>query len=109
MKNEILFRVGMAIHKIVAGMPQPELERVKPYIKEIEDSVLRLASGQNNKTNGNVIRAMSDWELAEFIKKVSDGETKITNCENECAKCENSDAWCVSQIAEWLMQDIQEV
>lgn len=29
-------------------------------------------------TNAERIRAMSDWELAEFIKNVSDGAIKIT-------------------------------
>lgn len=57
-------------------------------------------------TNAERIRAMSNWELAEFIKNVSDGAIKITVCEKECAKCEYSDEWCTSEIGEWLLNDI---
>ena len=56
-------------------------------------------------TNAEKIRQMSEWELAEFIYSVSEGETKITTCNKECRNCEFSESWCVSNIAEWLKEE----
>lgn len=55
--------------------------------------------------NAEKIKNMSTWELAEFIYDVSCNATKISTCENECAKCECSDSYCVSNIAEYLLQE----
>lgn len=56
-------------------------------------------------TNEERIRKLPRWDLAEFIKDVSDNEIKISVCENECAKCEFTEDYCTFQIAEWLMQE----
>lgn len=56
-------------------------------------------------TNGDKIRQMSNWDLAEFIYNVSNGDTKISVCKDECAKCEYSSSYCISQIGEWLMEE----
>ena len=34
-------------------------------------------------TNADRIRAMSNWELAEFIYNVSNGATKFSTCEED--------------------------
>lgn len=60
-------------------------------------------------TNAEKIRSLGTWELAEFIFKVSNGATKITNCTNECAKCEFSDEWCISEIGEWLNEKTDDI
>ena len=49
-------------------------------------------------TNADRIRAMSNWELAEFIYNVSNGATKISTCEEKCAECEYSDGYCTYQM-----------
>ncbi len=56
-------------------------------------------------TNADRIRAMSNWELAEFIYNVSNGATKISTREEECANCEYSDDYCIYQIGEWLISE----
>ena len=56
-------------------------------------------------TNADRIRAMSNWELAEFIYNVSTGTTKISTCEEERAKCEYSDGYCTYMIGEWLISE----
>ena len=55
-------------------------------------------------TNGEKIRKMSDWDLAEFIYDVSNGAMKITTCEEECKDCEYSDSYCIFRIGEWLSE-----
>ena len=55
--------------------------------------------------NADKIRAMSNWELAEFIYDVSNGATQITTCKEECEKCEYSDGYCTYQIGEWLISE----
>lgn len=57
-------------------------------------------------TNSEIIRQMSEWELAEFLYKVSEGEAKITTCNKECQNCEYSEGYCVSNIAEFLQEEI---
>ena len=59
-------------------------------------------------TNADKIRNMSNWELAEFIYNVSNGETNISTCEEECANCEYSDGYCTYMIAEWLISENRE-
>lgn len=59
-------------------------------------------------SNEENIKSLSTWDLAEFIYNVSNGATKITNCNEECAKCEYSDSYCISNIAEWLKEQINE-
>lgn len=56
-------------------------------------------------TNADRIRAMSNWELAEFIYNVSNGATQITTCKEECKKCEYSNEHCIFQIGEWLISE----
>ena len=56
--------------------------------------------------NIDKIKAMTTWELAVFLRKVADGQTKFTICENECAKCECSTAYCTSEIGDWLLSDV---
>ena len=56
-------------------------------------------------TNADKIRAMSNWELAEFIYNVSNGATKISTCEEKCAECEYSDGYCTYMIGEWLISE----
>lgn len=58
-------------------------------------------------TNADKIRAMSNWELAEFIYNVSNRATQITTCKKECKKCKCSDAYCTFQIGEWLISEQQ--
>ena len=56
-------------------------------------------------TNADKIKAMSNWELAEFIYNVSNGATQITTCKEECKKCEYSNSYCIFQIGEWLISE----
>ncbi len=56
-------------------------------------------------TNADRIRAMRNWELAEFIFNVSTGATKISTCEEKCAECEHTDGYCTYMIGEWLISE----
>ena len=56
-------------------------------------------------TNADRIRAMSNWELAEFIYNVSNGATKNSTCEEKCAECEYSESYCTYKIGEWLTSE----
>ena len=55
-------------------------------------------------SNADRIRAMSNYELAEFIFNVSNGETKISACKEECVNCEYSEGYCTYKIGEWLIE-----
>lgn len=41
--NKIVFKIGMAIQKISLSLDDYTLERIKDYLKEIEDGVLEIA------------------------------------------------------------------
>ena len=56
-------------------------------------------------TNADRIRAMSNWELAEFIYNVSNNLVKISTCEEDCELCESSKDYCIYQIGEWLISE----
>lgn len=51
------------------------------------------------------IKNMETWELAEFLKDVSDNATEISVCEEECKNCTYTDNWCISQIGDWLLSE----
>lgn len=48
---------------------------------------------------------METWELAEFLKDVSDNATEISVCKEECKNCTYTDDWYISQIGEWLLSE----
>lgn len=56
-------------------------------------------------TNFEKIKQMTTWELAKFIYKVSNNDTKITTCNDECKSCEYSDGYCINGIGEWLQEE----
>ena len=56
-------------------------------------------------TNADKIQNMTDWELAEFIWKVSNGQAEITTCKKDCEECEYSNDYCIYQIGEWLISE----
>lgn len=42
-------------------------------------------------TNYELIQEMETWQLAGFLRKVSDGEAEFTVCDRECDSCANVD------------------
>ncbi len=44
--------------------------------------------GCGKRSNADRIRNMTNWELAEFIHNVSNGETEISTCEELMARTE---------------------
>ena len=56
-------------------------------------------------TNADRIRAMSDWELTEFIYNVSNNLVKISTCVEDCELCKSSEGYCRYQIGEWLISE----
>ena len=56
-------------------------------------------------TNADRIRKMTDWEIARFLHKVSNGEVDITTCKENCTLCEYEDGYCIYQIGEWLISE----
>lgn len=59
-------------------------------------------------TREEKIKSLSTWDFAQFIYDVSSNAVKITNCTNDCIKCVHNDAWCVSEIAEYFMEGVNE-
>ena len=56
-------------------------------------------------TNADRIRAMSNWELAEFLYNISNNFNKISTCEQDCNNCKSSESYCIYQIGEWLISE----
>lgn len=50
MKNNIL-KIGIAINKIAMSVSDVDLERIKPYLEEIENNVLEMAGEKENADN----------------------------------------------------------
>lgn len=59
-------------------------------------------------TNGQKIKQLRTWELAEFLRSVSDNATKITTCKEPCKECEYTEEFCTFQIAEWLNSEVEQ-
>lgn len=81
-----------------------------PFPKECKECEVVNGKPSNfkpkNKTNADRIRAMSDEELAEFIRDVS-YECQDASWGCHCQTC--SYPWCSSdQTAEWLKQPAEE-
>ena len=84
-----------------AMLINPQYAKLNKQLEEEKaDKLLRC-----KMTNADRIRAMSNWELAEFIYNVSNGVTKISTCEEKCTECEYSDGYCIYQIGEWLISE----
>lgn len=56
-------------------------------------------------TNADRIRAMNDWELAEFIYDVSNNLVKTNICDEDCEFCMSIESYCIHQIGEWLISE----
>ena len=61
----------------------------------------------SRQTNADMIRNMSDEELAETIHSISCNATEISTCKEECLKCEQPDSYCVRNIMEWLQSEAE--
>ena len=90
-----------ALRKYEYGERNPKPVVIDRIIRELGVAGYKIVG----VTNADRIRAMSDWELAEFIYNVSNGATKISTCEEKCAECEYSDDYCIYQIGEWLINE----
>jgi len=83
---------------------------------DIDNNMADLLKGKINKiveknlqkTNQEMIRSMGTWDLANFIKKVSNNEIEISECRGSCSDCDYTDNYCTSNIAEWLMEKVKE-
>lgn len=58
-------------------------------------------------TNYELIQEMEPWQLAEFLRKVSDGETEFTICDRKCDECANDTEMCEALIERWLKEDCE--
>lgn len=58
-------------------------------------------------TNYELIQGMEMPELAEFLRKVSDGETEFTICDRKCGDCANDVEMCETLIERWLKEDCE--
>ena len=90
-----------ALRKYEYGERNPKPVVIDRIIRELGVAGYKIAG----MTNADRIRAMSNWELAEFIYNVSNGSTKISTCEEKCAECEYSYGYCTYQIGEWLISE----
>ena len=80
-------------------------------LKNVE---VRMGVVPEKPTNADLIRAMSDEELAKFIddiaQSVADGEycTLFLNVKNFPYSCEDTKKACVAHVVEWLQQPAEE-
>lgn len=58
-------------------------------------------------TNYELIQEMETWQLAKFLRKVSDGETEFTICNRKCDECANDVEMCEALIERWLKEDCE--
>lgn len=58
-------------------------------------------------TNYELIQEMEPWQLAKFLRKVSDGETEFTICDRKCDECANDVEMCEALIERWLKEDCE--
>lgn len=58
-------------------------------------------------TNYELIQEMETWQLAKFLRKVSDGETEFTICNRKCDECANDTEMCEALIERWLKEDCE--
>lgn len=58
-------------------------------------------------TNYELIQEMETWQLAKFLRKVSDGETEFTICDRICDECANDVEMCEALIERWLKEDCE--
>ena len=56
-------------------------------------------------TNYEMIQEMEPWQLAEFLRKISDGETEFTACDRECESCANDTEMCEALVERWLKDE----
>ena len=56
-------------------------------------------------TNYEMIQEMEPYQLAGFLRKVSDGETEFTLCDKECKSCANDVEMCEALIERWLKEE----
>lgn len=54
-----------------------------------------------------MIQEMEPYQLAGFLRKVSDGETEFTLCDRECESCANDVEMCEALIERWLKEDCE--
>ena len=90
-----------SLKKYEYGERNPKPAVVDRLIRELGVSGYRIVG----ITNADRIRAMTNWELAEFIYNVSNNLVKISTCEEDCELCKSSESYCTYQIGEWLISE----
>lgn len=90
-----------ALRKYEYGERNPKPVVIDRIIRELGVSGYKIVG----ITNADRIRAMSNWELAEFIYNVSNNLVKISTCEEDCELCKSSESNCIYQIGEWLISE----
>ena len=90
-----------SLKKYESGERNPKPAVVDRLIRELGVSGYRIVG----ITNADRIRAMTNWELAEFIYNVSNNLVKISTCEEDCELCQSSESYCTYKIGEWLTSE----
>ena len=90
-----------SLKKYEYGERNPKPAVVDRLIRELGVSGYRIVG----ITNADRIRAMTNWELAEFIYNVSNNLVKISTCEEDCELCKSSESYCTYKIGEWLISE----
>ena len=90
-----------SLKKYEYGERNPKPAVVDRLIRELGVSGYRIVG----ITNADRIRAMTNWELAEFIYNVSNNLVKISTCEEDCELCQSSESYCTYKIGEWLTSE----
>ena len=90
-----------SLKKYEYGERNPKPAVVDRLIRELGVSGYRIVG----ITNADRIRAMTNWELAEFIYNVSNNLVKISTCEEDCELCQSIESYCTYKIGEWLISE----
>lgn len=69
--NDITFRIGMSLHKIGMSLPDFQLEKIKPYMIEIEEKVIELSKAAKTEKVERVCKN---------CKRAVIGSNGIINC-----------------------------
>ena len=90
-----------SLKKYEYGERNPKPAVVDRLIRELGVSGYRIVG----ITNADRIRAMTNWELAEFIYNVSNNLVKLSTCAEDCELCQSSESYCTYKIGEWLISE----
>ena len=78
------------------------------YDCELSHSQNKLEDKFEPLTNADMIRKMSDEELAHYLNGVNDNAVVMTTCHGKCEHCDYSTTMCETFTLAWLQSEYKE-